>query len=231
MKTQCMKSLSNTFELFCRKNKLTYTHHETVASIKQIVTNKGGRPMETSNVTLPVIEPPTLYIKSAELPDVTKQTPIIKSAEVHDNLSTIVDIPKSVTMVTHGTFEQYCKERWGFERRRAYQLINGYKVTENVNHGTQINERQARALSSVPPDQQQKVYDDAVATAPDALPSRFFKTHAGGNFLGCRHTTDMTWTISKHRFFCFIPRVVTVFLTPFQEGAYRWQGGNTYYEK
>jgi hypothetical protein len=48
------------------------------------------------------------------------------------------------------TFEDYCQQRWGWTRIRAYQLIQAAEVTEIVvNHGLQPpqNERQCRELA------------------------------------------------------------------------------------
>ncbi len=47
------------------------------------------------------------------------------------------------------TFEEYCKERWGFTRMRASQLIAYAKTIENVNQGLQkpTSERQLRPLT------------------------------------------------------------------------------------
>jgi ParB family chromosome partitioning protein len=70
----------------------------------------------------------------------------------------------------HGTFEDYCRERWGFERRQAYRLIDAAAVVENVSNWTQIapiNEAQARPLTSLPADLQPVVWERAVTTAPD----------------------------------------------------------------
>lgn len=67
---------------------------------------------------------------------------------------------------SYGTFEEYCKEKWGLERRRAYQLIDGYKVSENVNARTQT-EYQLRPLTRIKdPEEQREVYQRAVETAP-----------------------------------------------------------------
>ena len=38
------------------------------------------------------------------------------------------------------SFEHYCRERWQFERRHAYRLIDSARVIENVSHGTQAPE-------------------------------------------------------------------------------------------
>lgn len=71
---------------------------------------------------------------------------------------------------THGTFEDYCQERWQFTKSRANQLIESAKITaaidaKNDNHGCQINERQTRELakSSDPP----KAWKAAVESAPN----------------------------------------------------------------
>jgi hypothetical protein len=69
-----------------------------------------------------------------------------------------------------GTFEDYCRERWQLGRHRAFQLIDAARVVANVDHGQQIlpaNERQARPLSALPPEQQAEAWNRAVETAPD----------------------------------------------------------------
>ena len=51
---------------------------------------------------------------------------------------------------TYGTFEEYCKEKWNLERRRAYQLIDGYKVSENVQNFAQMKESHTVKLVKLP---------------------------------------------------------------------------------
>lgn len=56
---------------------------------------------------------------------------------------------------SHGTFEDYCRERWGFSKRRANQLVEAAEVVAEL--GTIVptdtsaitNEGQARALAPV----------------------------------------------------------------------------------
>jgi len=65
------------------------------------------------------------------------------------------------------TFEEYCREQWNMERRRAYQLMDAAQVVENVYHGTQIlptSERQARPLTSLEPAEQVEAWKLAVET-------------------------------------------------------------------
>lgn len=50
---------------------------------------------------------------------------------------------------THGTFEDYCRERWGWTRDRAYQLICGAEASRQLSalgSPTPANEAQAREL-------------------------------------------------------------------------------------
>jgi hypothetical protein len=56
----------------------------------------------------------------------------------------------------YGTFEDYCRDRWGMSIRRAYQLVDAAMVMENVNNCTQTpaTESQARPLAKLPPEQQ-----------------------------------------------------------------------------
>lgn len=69
---------------------------------------------------------------------------------------------------THATFEDYCRDRWGMERRHAYRLIDAAQVVENVSNWTQIpvTESQARPLTTLEPAQQREAWQRAVETAP-----------------------------------------------------------------
>lgn len=54
---------------------------------------------------------------------------------------------------SHRTFEDYCRDRWGFKRIYAHYLIEGAKVVEglSVHHGEHLpaTERQARPLTKL----------------------------------------------------------------------------------
>lgn len=70
---------------------------------------------------------------------------------------------------THSSFEAYLADRWPeIGKRRAYQLIDAVEVAENVNHGSLPpieNERQARALTGLTPDQQREAWSAAAKQA------------------------------------------------------------------
>ena len=67
---------------------------------------------------------------------------------------------------THSTFPDYCREKWGFAKSRAYQLIESAKVVGNVHSCGQIeppaNEAQARPLAQLPVAQQANAWQDVV---------------------------------------------------------------------
>lgn len=57
------------------------------------------------------------------------------------------------------TFEDYCRERWGMERRTAYSYIESAEVAENVHLSAQSapSLTQARELAVLTPEQQREV--------------------------------------------------------------------------
>lgn len=65
----------------------------------------------------------------------------------------------------HGTFEDYCQQRWGFSRIRAHQLIEaaGTALTI-VNSGLPApsNEGQARMLAHIPSPQRAEVWRETL---------------------------------------------------------------------
>lgn len=85
---------------------------------------------------------------------------------------------------THSSFEQYCYERFGYTRRRPYQLIEAAIVFENLcTNGTQndlfpferqilpTSERQVRDLINLEPDEQRQIWQQAVVEAGGKVPS------------------------------------------------------------
>lgn len=71
--------------------------------------------------------------------------------------------------IGHKTFEEYCKEKWGFVRRQAGRLIQAAVIGENLRPiGLKPStESQTRPLTSLEPEQQQEVWQKAVETAPE----------------------------------------------------------------
>ncbi len=99
---------------------------------------------------------------------------------------------------THKSFEEYCSDRFGFQRRHPYHLINAASVVDNLiacapteeskmcttraqNENTQMctngaqilptTERQVRPLTKLEPDQQREAWAKAVESAGGKVPS------------------------------------------------------------
>jgi hypothetical protein len=85
--------------------------------------------------------------------------------------------------VDYKTFEEYCRDRWGWNRRYANRQIEAAGVVENLTPmgvtpeilgpmgPIPQNERQARELAPLPPDGQRAVWNQAVANGGGRLPS------------------------------------------------------------
>lgn len=68
---------------------------------------------------------------------------------------------------THATFEDYCRERWGWERRRAYQLIEAADVVQKIAQlgaPEPVNDSQARELVGLPAEEAAHIMRAAVET-------------------------------------------------------------------
>ncbi len=72
----------------------------------------------------------------------------------------------------YDTFEEYCREKWGMEKSRTYQLMDSAKVVGNLKETSTTvelptTERQARPLASLAPAEQREVWQEAVESAPE----------------------------------------------------------------
>lgn len=81
---------------------------------------------------------------------------------------------------THKTFEEYCRERFGYSRRQPYLLIEASQIVDNLfekcdplDHISVLptNERQVRALGKLKPADQRAVWEEAVSSAGGKVPS------------------------------------------------------------
>jgi len=85
---------------------------------------------------------------------------------------------------THSSFEEYCRDRFGFQRRHCRQLIDAAQVVDNLiellaidedcapmAHILPTKERQVRPLSSLTPQQQTEAWVKAVESAGGKIPS------------------------------------------------------------
>lgn len=78
---------------------------------------------------------------------------------------------------THKTFEEYCRDRFSYNRSRSYQLIDAAGVVDNLHLCPQFvdilptKEGQVRSLTQLEPEQQCEVWQQAIAEAGGKVPS------------------------------------------------------------
>lgn len=79
---------------------------------------------------------------------------------------------------THKTFEQYCRDRFGFERRHSYRLIEAAGVVENLKdfcvqfgHILPANESQCRFLSGLEQELQVQAWGELVEESGGKCPT------------------------------------------------------------
>lgn len=70
---------------------------------------------------------------------------------------------------THDTFEAYCRERWGWSKTHVNRQIQAAEIADHLTPtGVKPgNERQARPLAGLEPEQRAEAWDEAVRIAPD----------------------------------------------------------------
>jgi hypothetical protein len=96
---------------------------------------------------------------------------------IERGLQTFVEVGAALTLIReqglyrtlHPTFDEYCKERWGWSDRRARQLMEASEVVGTLAEtGTMVptNERQAREVAAVPEEKRAEVWEKAVKSAP-----------------------------------------------------------------
>ena len=94
-------------------------------------------------------------------------------AVIQDGLAGFAQVGASLAAIKKGrlyrdvadTFEDYCKQRWGFKRAHAYRLIEAAGIVAEMSPiGRQItNERQARSLKDVPANERNVIVENAAA--------------------------------------------------------------------
>jgi protein gp37 len=98
----------------------------------------------------------------------------------------------------HRTFEDYCRERWGFSRQRGLQLIDAAEMTTTVVTAglpAPTSERQARELAPLrdEPEQMSGAWQDAVAEHGDRPTAAQVREHVAPRRNGAARPTEPTF--------------------------------------
>ena len=99
---------------------------------------------------------------------------------IEKGLNTFVDVGNALAEIrdgklyrqTYGTFEDYCRDRWGMVASRARQLMAAAEIVAGIESVTNVTllpatESQARPLARLAPDEQIAAWQEAVETAPN----------------------------------------------------------------
>lgn len=133
----------------------------------------------------PIMSELSLQLTTDELAKLEKEEKIIANGirTFHDVGSALLVIrDEKLHRAKHKTFDEYCKEKWGFERAYAYRLIDSSKVVANIKGSTftkaigdrmpplPTTERQTRALKAAPAEKQAEIWNQVVEQAGDSEP-------------------------------------------------------------
>lgn len=81
----------------------------------------------------------------------------------------------------YSTWEAYCRDRWGFNRARANNLISAFKIVNVLDSSESkvlpSNESQVRPLKLLEPEQQVVAWQRVIETAPDGDPNKVTGAH------------------------------------------------------
>lgn len=98
-------------------------------------------------------------------------------ATIERGLSSFVEVGNALAEIRDGrlyraefgTFEEYCRGKWGMGRSYAYEIMESATVAENVRSSGHLPSAvsQARPLASLTPERQIEVWQTAVNTAPN----------------------------------------------------------------
>lgn len=103
-------------------------------------------------------------------------------ATIERGLATFVEVGHALAAIrdgrlyraTHRTFEDYCRDRWEFDRVRAHRLIRAAGVVDDllpIGNTVPATESQARPLVALPADQRVIAWRRAVDSAPNGRPT------------------------------------------------------------
>jgi len=95
--------------------------------------------------------------------------------EIKTGISTFIKVGRALAEIrdarlyraTHGSFESYCRETWGFSRQRASQLIGAAGVAVDLSTAVDTPERVLRPLVALEPAARRETWAKAKKAAGD----------------------------------------------------------------
>lgn len=116
------------------------------------------------------------YVEALTAPEVDRKAQL--EATIERGMQTFVEVGLALMEIRDdrlyraefGTFEEYCRERWGWSSRHTNRMIASAEVTTNLGPLGPIlpaTERQARPLAALPPAQQREAWERVLETAPN----------------------------------------------------------------
>lgn len=99
-------------------------------------------------------------------------------ATIERGLKTFVEVGRALQAIRderlyreqYDRFEDYCQERWGWSRQRAYQFIDAAETTGRLTTIVDTHpatESQARPLTQLPPEEQADAWEEVVTEAEE----------------------------------------------------------------
>lgn len=105
-------------------------------------------------------------------------------AVIARGLTTFIEVGTALLAIREGrlyreqypTFEEYCHDRWGWERAHAYRLMNGAETAALLSPmgdiPTPTAERQVRPLTRLPREEQPAAWREAVEATGGGVPTQ-----------------------------------------------------------
>lgn len=123
--------------------------------------------------------------KTITLLSTVEQTALVRcEAEIEEGKAIFMKVGNALARirderlyrVTHGTFEKYCQDRWGFSRQYAAALCRATEVVKNLGLETNClpepaTEGATRPLTKLPKEQQAEAWQAAVESSPTGKPT------------------------------------------------------------
>lgn len=140
------------------------------------------KPVAPATPAVPKLVIPPKPEPSAPLSEIEQSELVSCEQVIEAGLQTFYEVGSALASIRdnrlyrseYSTYEEYCEKRWGITKTHANRQINAAQVITNLTPMGVIlpaNERQARPLAGLQPNQQKQVMEQAAEAAPDGKPT------------------------------------------------------------